>query len=56
MVLSKAKQYIDENLNPVQRNILNPIKKNSEQVLSINEILSQPCSTEDEYYAFTYIK
>ena len=49
MVLSKVKQYIEDNLNPKKRNILNPMKENFEQVPSINEILSKLCLTEDEY-------
>ena len=48
-VLSKVKQYIDNNVNR-KRSILNLLKEHFEKVLSIKSILEELDITEDEYY------
>ena len=49
-ILSIVKQYIDSNLDPKKRNILNPCKENFEEVPSIENILSELGITKEEYY------
>ena len=48
--LGNVKEYIDNNLNPKQRNILNSLKKNYEKVPNIPDILKELNLTEDQYY------
>ena len=47
-ILSKVKEYIDKNLDPKKRNILNPTKEDFEKVLEISKILAELSVT--EYY------
>ena len=49
-ILTKVKQYIDSNLDPRRKNILNPFKENFEEVPSIQNILMKLNITEEEYY------
>ena len=49
-ILGNVKEYIDNNLNPKQRNILNSLKKNYEKVPNIPDILKELNLTEDQYY------
>ena len=49
-ILSIVKQYIDSNLDPKKRNILNPSKENFEEVPSIENILSELGITKEDYY------
>ena len=48
-ILKTVKQYIDSNLDPRRKNILNPFKENFEEVSSIH-ILMELNITEEEYY------
>ena len=48
--LGNVKEYIDNNINPKQRNILNSLKKNYEKVPNIPDILKELNLTEDQYY------
>ena len=48
-ILKTVKQYIDSNLDPRSKNILNPSKENFEDVSSIH-ILMELNITEEEYY------
>ena len=50
LLLSKVKEYIDSNLDPRKRNILNPQHNNFEEVPTINEILQELQISEDDYY------
>ena len=49
-ILSAVKHYIDENLDPRKRNILNPLKENFEKLPSIPDILAELNISEEEYY------
>ena len=49
-ILSKGKEYIDKNLDPKKRNILNPTKDDFEKVPEISEIIAEFNITEKEYY------
>ena len=50
-ILTKVKQYIDSNLGPRRKNILNPFKENFEEAYrSIQNILMKLNITEEEYY------
>ena len=48
-ILKTVKQYIDSNLDPRSKNILNPFKENFEDISSIH-ILMELNITEEEYY------
>ena len=48
--MSIVKQYIDSNLDPKERNILNPCKENLEEFPSIENILLELGITKEEYY------
>ena len=50
-VLSKVKEYIDNNLHPRKRNIFNPYKKFYEEVPSIKEIIEKLDISQEEYYS-----
>ena len=50
LLLSKVKEYIDTNLDPRKRNILNPQKDDFEEVPNINKILQELKISEDDYY------
>ena len=50
LLLSKVKEYIESNLDPRKRNILNPQNNNFEEVPTINEILQELQISEDDYY------
>ena len=50
-ILLKVKEYIDKNLDPKKRNILNPTKDDFEKVPEISEILAELSVTEKEYYS-----
>ena len=50
LLLSKVKEYIDANLGPRKRNILNPLNDNFEEVPNIEEILQELQISEDDYY------
>ena len=49
-ILGNVKEYIDNNVNPKKRNILNPLKENYEKVPNIPDILKELNLTEDQYY------
>ena len=50
-ILTKVKQYIDSNLGPRRKNILNPFKENFEEAYrNIQNILMKLNITEEEYY------
>ena len=49
-ILGNVKEYIDNNLNPKKRNILNPLKENYEKVPNIPNILKELNLTEDQCY------
>ena len=49
-ILSKVKEYIDKDLDPKKRNILNPTKDDFEKVPKISKILAELSVTEKEYY------
>ena len=49
-VLGNVRKYIDNNLNPKKRNILNLLKENYEKVPNIQYILKELNLTEDQYY------
>ena len=49
-ILSKVKDYIDNNLNPRKRNVIDPSREDFESPLSVLEILDQLNITEDQYY------
>ena len=49
-ILGNVKEYIDNNLNPKKRNILNPLKENYEKVQNIPNILQELNLTEDQCY------
>ena len=49
-VLGNVREYIDNNLNPKKRNILNLLKENYEKVPNIHYILKELNLTEDQYY------
>ena len=49
-VLGNVREYIDNNLNPKKRNILNLLKENYEKVPNIQYILKELNLTEDQYY------
>ena len=46
-ILRNVKEYIDNNLNPKKRNILNPLKENYEKVPNIPNILKELNLTKD---------
>ena len=48
-VLGNVRKYIDNNLNPKKRNILNLLKENYEKVPNIQYILKELNLTEDQY-------
>ena len=48
--LTTVKQYIDSNLDPRRKTILNPFKENFEKVPSIQNIVMELNITEEEYY------
>ena len=50
LLLDKVAEYINLNLDPQKRNILNPNKDNFEQVLDIKDILQELAISEQEYY------
>ena len=50
LLLSKVKEYIDTNLDPRKRNILNPQNDDFEAVPKINEILQELQISEHDYY------
>ena len=49
-ILSKVKEYIDHDLDPKKRNILNSTKDDFEKVPKISKILAELSVTEKEYY------
>ena len=49
-ILSKVKEYIDKDLDPKKRNILNPTNDDFEKVPKISKILAELSVTEKEYY------
>ena len=49
-ILSKVKDYIDTNLSPVKRNIIDPTKDNFEEPPTISQILSELEIDEEDYY------
>ena len=49
-ILSKVKEYIDKDLDPKKRNILNPTKDDFEKVPKISKILAELSVTEKDYY------
>ena len=49
-ILNKVKDYIDCNLNPRKRNIIDPSKDDFDSPLSVKEILDQLNITEEQYY------
>ena len=49
-ILSKVKEYIDKDLDPKKRNILNSTKDDFEKVPKISKILAELSVTEKEYY------
>ena len=48
-ILGNVKEYVNNNLNPKKRNILNPLKENYEKVPNIPDILKGINLTEDQY-------
>ena len=50
LLLSIVKDYIDKNLDPRKRNILNPQNDNFEEVPSIKEIIQELNVSENDYY------
>ena len=50
ITLGNVKEYINNNLNPKKRNILNPLKENYEKIPNIPDILKELNITEDQYY------
>ena len=50
MLLSQVKEYINTNLDPRKRNILNPQNEKFEVVRNIEEILQELRISEDHYY------
>ena len=50
LLLSKVKEYIDTNLDPRKRNILNPYNEHFEELSSIKEILQELDISEEDYY------
>ena len=49
-VLGNVREYIDNNLNPKKRNILNLLKENYEKVPNIQYILKELNLKEDQCY------
>ena len=50
IILRNVKEYIENNLNPKKRNILNPLKDNYKKVTNIPDVPEELILTEDQYY------
>ena len=50
LLLNKVKEYINVNLDPRKRNILNPLNDNFEQIPNIEDILQELHISEVDYY------
>ena len=54
-MLKKLKKYIDEELNPVKVNVIDPEKENYNPPLTIHEILLKLDISKEDYYHALFI-